>query len=214
MKNKTTKTSIMVFILACCLLFPVFSSANESRACETELESYAPWTLHFMILNPRVVDVRGTFSRARDGKIHVVVERDLHTTREELIIEPTEEEWKEFFNAVERANIWGLGEEEEFAPEGMTFINNTGGIFWGLFLVYCHDRFLNLQGIETGIDASLDVRGGSRLDSRGRIRITISRNLLIANEFENIHSVFFAIQRLLGEDFSDFDFNLISYQWR
>jgi len=208
-KHLWSKLSVILIIM-----YFVSPVCGRAWGDERELESYAPWTLRFHLLIPRVVDIRGTFSRAGDGKIHVVVNRDFDRIREESFIEPTDEEWKEFFNVVERANIWGLGEEEEFAPEGMSFGSSTGAIFWRLILVYCPDRILDLEGLETIVDASINVRGGNRLSSSGRKRATISRNLLIANEFENIHRIFFAIQKLLGEDFSGYDFNLICFSWR
>jgi len=179
---------------------------------ERELESYVPWTMHFALLNPQVFEIKGALSS--DGKIHIVVDRDFGRIREESAIEPTKEEWEEFFNVVELANIWGLGEEEEFFPEDMAFGSPTGAIFWRLILVYCLDRILDIGGLETIVDASMDVRGGNQLDLNGRRRMTISYNLLIANEFENIHRIFFAIQKLLGEAFSGDDFNLISFSWR
>jgi len=182
---------------------------------KTELESYVPLRLHFMHENSHFFDITGTLSS--EGKIHIVVYRDRRSVREESIIKPTDEEWKEFFNAVERANIWGLGEEEEVLPRDMySYLPSQLLVFWKFEVEYL-DRILNIRGLSAGVDASVDVRGGNRLitsDHRRARRVIISRNLLIANEIEKIQEIFFAIQKLLGADFSDYDFNLLSWNFR
>jgi len=178
---------------------------------ERELESYVPLQMHFVReAHPGIGSITGTLSS--DGKIHVVVYRDFRDIREESVIEPTEEEWEEFFNVVERASIWGLGEEEGLLPSDM-FVIAPNAVFWRLGLEY-PDRILNIEGLEVAVDTKeVDLRGGGQFIGDRR-RITISYNLLIANEFENIHRIFFAIQKLLGEDFSNYDFNLLNFQYR
>ena len=203
-KHLWRKLSVILIMLY--FIPPAWGGDNER-----ELESYVPLRLHFIrSAHPATARVEGTLSS--DGKIHVVVNRDFGDIREESVIEPTEEEWREFFNGVESVNIWGLGKEEYFLPPG-TFVVAPRAISWRLGLEY-PDRVLWIGGAEVAVDTeAVDLRGGGIF--RGdRWRITISDDLLIANEFENIHRIFFAIQKLLGEDFSDYDFNLLRFNFR
>ena len=203
-KHLWRKLSVILIIMY--FIPPAWGGGNER-----ELESYVPLRMHFIrAAHPATARVEGTLSS--DGKIHVVVYRDFGDIREESLIEPTDEEWEEFFNVVELTNIWGLGEEEGLLPSDM-FVIAPYAIFWRLGLEY-PDRILNIGGLEVAVDTKgVDLMGGGEILG-DRWRITISYNLLIANEFENIHRIFFAIQKLLGEDFSAFDFNLIKFEHR
>ena len=137
-----TRASIMVFILACSLLFSVFSSANDSRADEIELESYVPLRMHFVISHGRPRNI-GTLSG--DGKINFVTYRNTGNTRREFIIEPTEKEWREFFNVVEGANIWGLEKNWcDCLPANIQMLPSTQ-VSWQLELEY-PDRVLEIMG--------------------------------------------------------------------
>lgn len=214
--NKMTRVSIVMFILASCLVFSIFSSVNESHADERELESYVPLNMHFTIVHLGRPPIWRTGTLSSDGKIYHVLEREFSAIREESIIEPTEEEWKAFFNVVESTNIWGLKEGSEFLPTGIQRLARVP-IYWKLELEY-PERILEIEGWTIAINTRVDAKGAREVFGE---QTFISSNLLIANEYENIQKIFYAIEKLLGEDisgkgyffgFDNFDFfDLVGY---
>jgi len=209
-KNRLSKTSIIVFILACCLLFSIFSPVNETNSGEKELElgrleSYVPLRMHF----GRGFSRSGLEGTLSDGKIRIVVYSHVpwlssSPSREEFVIEPTEAEWEEFFRVCEKANIWGL-EATGRSLSRSVYSAISSNVRWVLWLEY-PNRILKIAGEELAVDPSADVMGVVGEHSKR----VISRNVRITNEHENIQMIFNAIKRLLGESFSGYNFNLTS----
>jgi len=202
-----------ILIIMLYFVSPVWGGGNE-----IELESYVPLSMHFTIYHASRPPIWRTGTLSGDGKIYHAVERRFGAIREESTIEPTEEEWKEFFNVVESANIWDLEEGSEFLPAG-THRSARIPIYWKLELEY-PDRILRIKGWTIAVNTRVEAEEAREIFGDQHF---ISDNLLIANEYENIQKIFHAIEKLLGEDISgkgyffglyDFDFfDLLTYSW-
>jgi len=212
-KHLWSKLSAILIIMLY-FVSPVWGGGNE-----IELESYVPLNMHFTIYHEGRPPIWRTGTLSGDGKIHHALTIRLRSGHpEESVIEPTEEEWKEFFNVVESANIWGLEKGSELLPTTRARVP----IYWKLELEY-PDRILKIEGWTVSTTTRVDVKGAKEVFGEQTL---ISKNLSIANEYENIQKIFYAIKKLLGEGISGnshlayFDsssyldlFCLIAYSW-